>query len=349
MRDMDSGQKPIETVIVSLPEMTATGMIMMVDVLSSVGRDWELLHGRTPLPPAFSPMMLSLDGEPFLGPNGVIVTPHGALSDRPAPDIVIVPDIIVDLTQPYPNSYNAVVDWIRAAYQTGAIICSVCSGSLLLAEAGLLDGKDAATHWGYASQMSARYPKVRVRRERILIPAGEGHRIISAGGASSWHDLLLYLIGRFVSSEEARRIAKIFLLQWHSEGQLPFASLTVGRQHEDQLIAAAQIWAAENYPRPNPVAEMAARSGLTERSFLRRFRAATGQSPLEYIQTLRMEEAKQMLETSDMSLDNVAAEVGYVEPASFRRLFRKLVGLTPSDYRRRSMPPPELRASRREL
>ncbi len=93
---------------------------------------------------------------------------------------------------------------------------------------------------------------------------------------------------------------------------------------------------------------MAARSGLTERSFLRRFRAATGQSPLEYIQTLRMEEAKQMLETSDMSLDNVAAEVGYVEPASFRRLFRKLVGLTPSDYRRRSMPPPELRASRRE-
>src|SRR5690606_4124650 len=110
---------------------------------------------------------------------------------------------------------------------------------------------------------------------------------------------------------------------WHAEGQLPFASLTIGRQHQDQAVAASQIWAADNYRNANPVSEMVARSGLTERSFLRRFRSATGQSPLEYVQTLRIEEAKQMLETSTLSLDDIAAEIGYIEPASFRRLFRR--------------------------
>jgi transcriptional regulator GlxA family with amidase domain len=128
-------------------------------------------------------------------------------------------------------------------------------------------------------------------------------------------------------------LSKLFLLDWHLDGQLPFTALTVGRNHEDQLVTAAQVWAADNYANLNPVAAMAAASGLTERSFLRRFKKATGQSPLEYVQTLRIEEAKQMLETTTMSFDEIAAEVGYTEPSAFRHLFRKLVGMTASAYR----------------
>jgi len=174
-----------------------------------------------------------------------------------------------------------------------------------------------------------------MRKERVLVPAGEGHSIITTGGFASWHDLLLYLVGRLAGPEEARRLAKLFLLDWHADGQLPYAALTVGMRHNDSLVTASQVWVADNYAVPNPVAEMAAQSGLTERSFLRRFKRATGQSPIQYVQTLRIEEAKQIIETSDAPLDDVAAQVGYTEPSAFRRMFMRLVGVSPAAYRRR--------------
>jgi transcriptional regulator GlxA family with amidase domain len=210
---------------------------------------------------------------------------------------------------------------------------------VLLSETGLLEGQEATSHWGYCEAIKARHPGITIRKERVLVMAGEGHRLITTGGFSSWHDLLLYLVGRIAGAEEARRLSKLFLLDWHVDGQLPFAALTVGRKHEDPMVAAAQIWAADNYADPNPVAMMAAEAGLTERSFLRRFKKATGQSPLEYVQTMRIEEAKQLLETTDMAFDAIAAEVGYSEPSAFRHLFRKLVGTTPSAYRRRHLRP----------
>lgn len=179
---------------------------------------------------------------------------------------------------------------------------------------------------------------VTVRRERILVPAGHGHRIITAGGASSWNDLLLYLIARLAGSEEALRIAKLYLLQSHAEGQLPYAALTPGRQHADHVIAECQRWIADHYARENPVAAMATWAGMSERSFHRRFRQATGQTPIAYVQALRIEEAKHLLETTDLGVDAIGAEVGYVEPASFRRLFRRAVGVPPAAYRRRFQP-----------
>ena len=124
----------------------------------------------------------------------------------------------------------------------------------------------------------------------------------------------------------------------HGDGQLPFAALSTGRQHEDAVIAASQRWIAENYASDNPVAAMAAMARLPERSFHRRFRQATGLSPIAYVQALRIEEAKQLLETTEMNVDDLAAEVGYAEPASFRRLFRRQVGVSPSVYRRRFQP-----------
>ena len=335
---MKSDCRPLLTAIVGTPEAGASGTFIITDVLAAVGRTWEALHDEKPRPAVFLPKLLSVDGQPYSEINGVVLQPHGALGDFPAPDIVIVPSLNLLQWEPLPSRYAPIIDWIRSAYESGAIVASLCSGSLLLAETGLLDGEDATSHWAYCDAIAKRRPEVRMRRERTLVPAGPGHRLITAGGASSWHDLLLYLIGRFSGPEEARRVARIFQLEWHSEGQLPVAALTLGRQRGDKLVAAAQIWAADNYANPNPVTAMAAQSGLGERSFLRRFRQATGQSPMEYVQTLRIEEAKQLLDTTDMPLDDVAAEVGYVEPASFRRLFRKLVGLSPSAYRRRHSP-----------
>lgn len=326
--------RPLLTAVLGTPEVGAGAFIIM-DALASVGSLWEYLHGEEPQPKYFLPRLLSIDGEPYRDFHGIGIEPHGALSDFPAPDIVIIPEMLLDPWKPLPNTYGPVIDWIRNAYENGALVASLCSGSMLLSATGLLDGEEATSHWAYCDAIARRHPRIRFRKERVLVQAGEGHRLVTAGGFSSWHDLLLYLIGRVAGAEEARRIAKLFLLDWHNEGQLPFAALTVGRRHEDPLVSQAQIWVADDYANPNPVAAMAAESGLTERSFLRRFKRATGQSPLEYVQTLRIEEAKQLLETTDMPLDDVAAEVGYTEPSAFRHLFRKLVGITPSLYRRR--------------
>jgi transcriptional regulator GlxA family with amidase domain len=330
--------RPLLTAVLATPETGSAGSFIIMDLLSSVGHLWETLHGEEPRP-RFLPRLLTIDGKPYRDFHGVLIQPQGALADYPQPDIIIIPEVTIGPWQPLPASSAEAFDWIRSAYAGGALVASLCSGSMLLSETGLLDGEDATSHWGYCDAIASRHPSIRMRKERVLVLAGEGHRLITTGGFSSWHDLLLYLIGRIAGAEEARRTAKLFLLDWHSEGQLPFAALTVGRRHEDKLITAAQLWAADNYADPNPVAAMVAQSGLAERSFLRRFKRATGQSPLEYVQTMRVEEAKQLLETSAMSLDDIGAVVGYTEPSAFRHLFRKLVGVTPSAYRRRHLRP----------
>lgn len=294
-----------------------------------------MLHGAPPQPPVFTVSLRSLDGKPYADINGRQIIPDGSLADCPVPHLIIVPDLHLDPMAPLPNEFTPLADWIVGAYQHGAMITSVCSGALLLAATGLLNGIEATTHWGYSDMLLRYFPAVRVQRQRMLVPAGDGHRLITAGGASGWADLLLYLIGRLAGEQEARRIAKLYLLEPHADGQLCYASLTAGRQHDDQLIAHAQIWAAEHYDASNPVGLMAKQSGLSERSFLRRFRRATGQTPGEYIQTLRVEEAKQMLETTDEPIEHIAAEVGYSEPSSFRSAFRKQVGLSASVYRRK--------------
>lgn len=340
---MPDAPRPLVTAVVVTPHTGSAGAFIIMDLLGSVGAFWPVLEGSEMGPRHFLPRLLSVDGAPYRDIHGVTITPNGSLADGPAPDIVIVPELATGPWQVLPAShgadYEVLYDWIRAAYASGAIVASICSGSVLLSETGLLEGEDATSHWGYCDAIARRHPGIRMRKERVLVAAGDGHRLITTGGFSSWHDLLLYLVGRLAGPEEARRLARLFLLDWHHEGQLPFVSLTVSRRHGDPLVTTAQAWAADNYANPNPVTEMVARSGLTERSFLRRFRAATGQSPLEYVQTIRIEEAKQLLETTDQALDDIAVEIGYTEPSAFRHLFRKLVGMTPSAYRRRHLRP----------
>lgn len=332
---MTSSPQPVRTVVVGTHCAGTSTVFSILDVLASVGRDWEMLHGSTLVQAAFDATLRTLDGLPYPDTNGRRITPDGRLAEDKAPHLVIVPDLHLDPNAPLPDDFSDLADWIRRAYRAGALVTSVCSGALLLAASGLLDEEEATTHWGYADMIRRCYPKVQLRHERILIPSGEGHRIVTAGGASAWGDLLLYLIARLAGPEHARRIAKLYLIEPHAEGQLCYASLTAGRQSDDRLIADAQTWAGDHYATPAPVATMAQRSGLTERGFLRRFRRVTGQTPVEYIQTLRIEEAKQMLETTNLPIDEIAAEVGYTEPSSFRSAFRKHVGISASIYRRK--------------
>lgn len=320
--------------VLGVPESTASTLYGMYDVLQAPGRDWPLITEGEAGEPALHPVIVSASGRSFAAPNGLRLEPHAALADVPSPDVVTVPDLMVRPDEDLSGRYTTECAWLHACYERGAMLATACSGALLLAEAGLLDGRDATTHWAYCDAMAARYPGVRVHANRGLVTEGEG-RLVMAGGGTSWYDLALFLIARFIDSEEAMRVAKLHLLDWHHIGQQPFAALMRTRRAGDAVIAECQEWIASNYDTHAPVAAMVRLSGLAERSFKRRFARATGMSPIEYVHALRLEETKHMLETTDLPLEALAHAVGYEDASFFGRLFRRKVGLTPAQYRRR--------------
>lgn len=237
--------------------------------------------------------------------------------------------------EPLDGRFDAEIAWLARCHANGATIATACSGAVLLAETDLLDGHDATTHWAYCDVLQKRHPRVRVHPQRALVVTGEGQRLVLAGGGTTWLDLSIYLIARYAGLDVAMHSARINLIKWHDIGQQPFARLARTRQAEDAVIARCQAWIADHYQEPAPVAAMVRLSGLPERSFKRRFQQATGMAPLEYVHTLRLEEAKQMLESGDAPVEAIANEVGYEDAGFFSRLFKRQVTLTPAQYRRR--------------
>lgn len=321
--------------ILAMPETTPAAMYGMYEILSSVGVVWPQVAEGKPGQALFDVALVSCDGEPFRTLAGVPVAPDNSTRGNDLFDVIIVTDLDIQPDTDPREAWCEAAAWIRKQHDSGATICSVCTGAVLLARAGLLDGVEATTHWSAVGIMTQCFPKVVLKPDRILQPAGREHRIITAGGMSAWQDLLLYLIARFAGEEEARRTAKIYLLGDRSEGQLPFATMMPPRQHKDAIVQKCQEWIAVHYDDPSPVARMAAMSGLPQRTFKRRFKAATGFAPIDYVQSLRIEEAKQLLETTEMAADRVGREIGYEEPAFFRRLFKRKTGTTPARYRQR--------------
>lgn len=319
----------------TIPESTGSTLYGMYDLFAAVGRDWGVITEGQAGDAPFRPFTTAAEAGGFRMANGVYVLPDCTLDDAGIPDIVCVPELLVtpetDITGWYPRE----VSWLRSCYEHGAYVGTACSGALLVAEAGLLNGEDATTHWGYCDGMAQRYPQVRVHPHRALVTAGEGQRIVMVGGGSSWQDLALFLIARMAGIERALQVSKLYLIDWHHSGQQPYAVLTRHVQNDDAVVAHCQQWLAEHYDEPHPVRSMARMSGLSERSFKRRFRQATGMAPLEYVHTLRLEEAKQWLEGTDTAVEAIVEAVGYEDASFFNRLFRRKVGLTPSQYRRR--------------
>ncbi len=330
-----SAARPVDIAILAFPEATASVVFGMYDLFLSAGRDWGMIVEGRPGPALMRPRVVSAHGGTFAAGNGVPITPEATLQDCPAPAIVCVPELLISPAEPLDGRFTREVAWIRACYEAGATVATACSGAVLLAETGLLHGLDATTHWAFCEVLQKRYPAIRVHPKRSLVITGEGQRLVMAGGGTSWLDLALFLIARHASVEAAMQTARLNLIDWHALGQQPFARLAGSRQGEDAAIARSQEWIAQNYRERAPVAAMARVSGLTERSFKRRFRLATGMAPIEYVHTLRIEEAKQMLEAGTAPVEAIASDVGYEDPGFFSRLFRRKVTLSPAAYRKR--------------
>lgn len=326
---------PPTIAILAMPETSASVVYGMYDLFMSAGRDWGLIVEGRPGPELLRPQVVSVQAGSFAAGNGVLITPQATLSDCPAPQVVCVPELLVPPGESMQGRFMAEIAWLKRCHAAGATLATACSGAMLLAAAGLLDGYDATTHWAYCEVMRAQYPAVKVHEQRALVVSGEGQRLVMAGGGTSWLDLALYLIARHAGIEIAMQCARINLIDWHSIGQQPFARLARTRQVDDAVIARCQTWIAEHYEQPAPVAAMLRLSGLAERSFKRRFQQATGMSPLEYVHTLRLEEAKQLLEATEDSIESIAGQVGYEDAGFFGRLFKRQVSLSPAQYRKR--------------
>jgi len=330
-----SDKKPLRAALLAPPEFTASTLFGVYDLLAAAGRDWDLVVNGVMGTSLIQPSLVARTTDRLQASNGTWLEPDCAFDEFGQPDIVCIPDLFIAPEESLEGRYEPELEWIKKWYEAGSVIGTACGGSLLLAEAGLLDGLDAASHWGYCDVMAERYPKVQVQPNRALVITGDEQRIVMAGGGSSWYDMALYLIARLLGIEEAMRVARVYLIDWHHIGQQPFASLSRNRQVQDAVIAKCQEWIASNYDHDSPVAAMTEISGLSERSFKRRFAKATGTKPIEYVQTIRLEEAKQILETTDRPVEVVANDVGYEDLSYFGRLFKRNVGLTPAQYRKR--------------
>jgi transcriptional regulator GlxA family with amidase domain len=325
---------PIDVAIVAVPETAGSALYGMVDVLSAAGSIWQTLaRAAAPARRLFRVRIVSNARGPFRCGHRVPVTPDAALGPALRPQIVVLPELWLGPDEDLAGRYPRLFAWIRARHKAGAYLYSACSGSLMLAASGLLDGRDATSHWGYQDLFRRRYPQVRFRPEPALCFADPQGRIVTAGGTTSWHDLALHIIARHMSPGEAMRIAKVYLLKLHAEGQLPYTPLVRVQPHGDSLVRNCENWLSKNFRESGAVARAVSQSGVPERTLKRRFKAATGLALIDYVQNLRTEEAKRLLESTDRAADAISAEVGYEDASFFRRLFRRRTGMSPSQYR----------------
>ena len=251
------------------------------------------------------------------------------LTDKPYAAIIIPPSM-ADV--PFAEDNDHLIEWIISQHQQGALICSICAGAFLLGATGLLDQRPATTHWTLKDDFANQFPAVALDTDQLII---DDNDIITAGGLMAWTDLALRLVDRFLGPAAMLSTARFFLVDPGGREQRFYSLFSPSLNHGDDLILKVQHWLQAHSSEALTVPDMANTAGLSERTFLRRFHKATGLNPSVYIQHLRVGKARELMELSKLSVDEIAWQVGYQDPGTFRRVFYKIMGLTPREYRGR--------------
>jgi len=250
--------------------------------------------------------------------------------DRALDCLILPPTLDVDPQEK--QSIRIFAEWVKAQHAIGTLICSVCGGAFWLATIGLLHGRSATTHWSYAELLATRFPDVHVDKDKLIIDHGD---VITAGGVMAWIDLGLKLIDRFISPTIMLETSRYFLVDAAGREQRFYASFSPPMSHGDVPVLQVQLWLQSGKAESASVSEMATKARLGEKTFLRRFQKATGLTPTEYVQHLRVGRARASLEFTSLTINEISWNVGYEDAGSFRKVFQRIMGLTPRDYRRR--------------
>jgi transcriptional regulator GlxA family with amidase domain len=314
----------------------ASGVAGAVDVFTAANVIWaEMEAGRRAKAPLLQWRIESLDGRPVQTASGQVVGVDGPINARAIADAVVVPGPFIAHIECFfdrPDLLKPLFAALRRQHERGAWLASYCTGSFILAEAGLLDGGVATTHWAKAKTFARRYPEVDLRVSEILT---EQNRIFCSGAVTTSLNLALGLVEKFAGGDVAAATAKMMLIDTNRVSQSSYASRPEASEHSDELVARAQRYMERSLRQGFNLGELARHLAVSERTLNRRFKQATGEAPLHYLQSLRVDVAKRLLETRGLTIDAVGARVGYGDLSTFRRLFKRETGLSPRDYQRR--------------
>ncbi len=281
--------------------------------------------------------IVTIDNKPVVGYNGVQIMPTQLLDPDNTPDVIIVSatvEVVVDCCGEdiELEQKDEIKQWLVSCKNQGTLISSFCTGSFLLASSGLLAGKVATTHWRSADLFRRVFPYIRLNSDQLLVDNGD---VICSGGSMAYIDMVLYLIERYISKEVASDSAKLIVFDPVREKQSPYVTFKAQKGHDDQAILKAQEWLEGHFDQEISIDTLADQVGLGSRTFKRRFKLATGETPISYLQRIRIEMAKQRLENTTDNINKIIWSVGYEDISSFRQLFKRFTGLTPKDYRQK--------------
>jgi len=314
--------------IIAYDNCIASAVLGAVDVFAVA--NWEWQNDQAHDGPLFEVEVVSMDGRQVHGfKHGLPILPHRAVRREEALDLIIIPPWLGDM-ETVLRAGQDVIAWVQACHTQGTYVTGVCTGTFLMAEAGLLTGREATTHWLWSPPFRERYPDVMLKPEKILIDEGD---VICAGGMTAYLDLCLYLVSKFGAADLASMCSKLLLVDSGRRSQTPYQVHSFQKNHADEEILHVQEWLEAHYMESVPVQVLARRARLGKRTFMRRFKQATGDSPREYVQRLRVESAKRMLESTQKTFSEITWHVGYKDVSSFHRLFKRRTGLSPGAYR----------------
>ncbi len=302
-----------------------SGIAGLIDALS-IANLWHRAMQRDDHATLFKTEIVSLDGRAIRAHGGIAAQAHKALADVGPTDFIVVPPHL-PVADTAPAEMNA---WVAGRHRRGTPVGAMCTGVFTLAATGLLDGRRATTNWHFARLFRKRYPRVDLQPEKMLTVDGG---LVCTGAATAFFQLALHLIEMFGSPELAAVCAKALLVDPNQDRQSPYALPDLRRDHGDAAVAEAQVWLEANYAGEVAIDAVAGRVGISPRHFKRRFKKATGETPLGYLQRVRIEAAKKRLETTRESMNTITWKIGYEDSSSFRRLFKKTTGLSPREYR----------------
>lgn len=323
----------LDVTVVLVNDGYASTAIAPLEVFSSAGVLLNAFHGREPRP-RFRVTVASVDGGPVRSAHGMAVAPQVSIDEVKETDVVIVSAVGLDIDGAI-ESHRPLLPWLQHWEQRGACVAAACAGVSFLAEAGLLDGRHATTHWALTDEFARRYPDVDWHTDSFITEDGG---VLCGGGVYGVIDLSLYLVEKFCGRDVAVECAKSMLVEMPRLNQLGFAAMPLTTRHGDAAIVRVEQWLQRDLAQTVRFDAVAARAGMSPRNFERRFKAATGRTPRAYLQALRVLHARQLLEQGGRSIQQVAASVGYEDVAHFRALFRRHTGLTPAQYRERFGP-----------
>ena len=304
---------------------TASMVLGVVDILSVANMQSGLANERS----LFEIETISETGKPVRCFNGFLIDPNRSIRAKRKFDLIYIPGFIGDVDEILQREKRSII-WLRQQFKKGTKLAAACNGNFILAETGVLANRRATTHWNLMDKFRERYKNIHVQPERIIVDEGD---IISAAGVTAYFNLALFLIERHGSKDLALTCSKIFLVDSGRKIQSPYEMYQFPKKHGDSEIEKAQNWLEKNFQIPVRLDQLAEVSNLGKKTLMRRFKVATGDTPLTYLKRVRVENAKRLLESKKLSFNEITWKVGYNDVSSFHKLFKSETGLSPSMYR----------------